>query len=196
MSRLSLQIFVTFLLIILNVSATILIPTIDFEQSVSLTDEDNIEVQGKVDGRSAAFLNSVSGFVTIDDKIDGNSSVVLNAALNVTVGDKIDGASSVTLISGDNINIGGKVDGLSAVVLVAQNDIYIGDKVDGGVMLSIRCAGFFTIEGFADGNNTNIYISAGIGYSIIGGVRAAHIHVIPYKGDRKSPSTIQKMHEL
>lgn len=103
-------------------------------ESINVIVDDDIHLQGKVDGNSSITLTSLTGTITIDGKIDGSSSANIRARGNIRIGAtgsagdrKVDGGSSVTATSErGSIWLDGKIDGRSIVTFSARNDIRIG----------------------------------------------------------------------
>src|SRR5437016_2190840 len=60
------------------------------------TSKCDIHVKGKIDGAANVTLRSDGGDVTIDNQIDGGSTVRIKGH-NISIGQKIDGASKVYL---------------------------------------------------------------------------------------------------
>ena len=95
--------------------------------------------RGSIDGQSTVVLESTTGSITLDAKIDGQSDVALKAAGDVIIKGKIDGQSTVRVAStGGNIILQGKIDGQSTVMFsvpnIAPNDtawIRIEDEING-----------------------------------------------------------------
>lgn len=108
--------------------------------SISVVVDDDIHLQGKVDGNSSVSLTSRTGTITIDGKVDGGSSVNLNAVGDIRIGvaggagdRKIDGGSSVTATSErGGIQLDGKIDGRSTVTFSARGEIRVGAFGDPG----------------------------------------------------------------
>jgi len=80
---------------------------------------------------ATATLESRKGSVTINQKIDDNSNVTINAAKDVTIGQKIDQHSNAVIVAGGSVTIGQKIDQHSVARITAQTgSIHIGQKVD------------------------------------------------------------------
>jgi hypothetical protein len=137
--------------------------SIDGGQNFSQTDDDDILIQGKIDGGSTVRLVSNGGSVTIQGKIDGGSRVSLSAAGDVQIGvvgwpgdKKIDGGSNVDVNAGGSISLGNKIDnGSTHVLFRAGTGIDIGDKIDGGATVRLSTASG-TIHDKIDGSNTHV----------------------------------------
>lgn len=103
-------------------------------ESINVVVDDDIHLQGKVDGSSSVSLTSRTGTITIDGKVDGNSNVTLSARGDIRIGTrdgsgdrKIDGRSTVTATSDrGSIQLDGKIDNNSIVTFSAQENIRIG----------------------------------------------------------------------
>ncbi len=154
---------------------------IDGGETFNLVIDDDIHLEGKIDGRSALNLVSTTGSITIDGKIDGASSASLTAFGDIVIGteddpggSKCDGRSTlVATSSGGIVELKGKIDGNSNVRVEARGDISIGttggsgdrkiDK-DSNVRLT-SLDGSVSIGGKID-NACKVEISAGGSVSI------------------------------
>lgn len=144
---------------------------IDGGQNFIHTDDDDILIEGKIDGASTAKIVSNAGSVTIQGKIDGSSTAEITAAgdvrIGVTGGDgdkKIDGGSFVSL--------GNKIDGASIVVFQAGTGIDIGNKIDGGSDAQLSTAsGTIHIHDKIDGGRTYVRFSPPDSLIVDGGIQ-------------------------
>lgn len=144
-------------------------------ESINLVLDDDIHVQGKIDGGSQVSLTSRTGSITVDGKIDGSSSANLTAQGDIRIGAtgdggnrKIDGSSTATLTShAGRIRIDGKIDGSSHVTLSSEGEIRIGAhgaaddrKIDGNSEVTANSLrGDVLIDGKID-NNSKVQLSA------------------------------------
>lgn len=116
------------------------IGAIDGGANVNQTDTGDIFVKSNgspfnaasIDGKSTAVLQSTGGAITLEAKIDGQSTADLTAATSVLIEGKIDGKSVVSITAGGDVTIKEKIDGKSNVTIIAGGDILIEDKIDGG----------------------------------------------------------------
>ena len=152
---------------------------IDGGQNFIHTDDDDILIEGKIDGASTAKIVSNAGSVTIQGKIDGSSTAEITAAgdvrIGVTGGDgdkKIDGGSFVSVIAGGSISLGNKIDGASIVVFQAGTGIDIGNKIDGGSDAQLSTAsGTIHIHDKIDGGRTYVRFSPPDSLIVDGGIQ-------------------------
>ena len=127
------------------------IPGIDHNANVEQNFDDDLTVDGKIDGQSTAALRS-KGSIEVKGKIDGQSHVSLNAlGGTLVIDDKIDGQSTAQLQAKGDLVIKGKIDGQCTVTLVAGGSVIIEDKVDGQCTLTITAGGAIRISGKVDG---------------------------------------------
>ena len=118
----------------------------------------DIIVQGKIDGHSQVYLESLSGNITIEGKIDGGSYVTLNAAENVTIGtvggddDKCIGSGTVSVTAGGTITLGSYIHS-AYVNLSAHGAITIMREIDYSATVRLLADGDVTINGKISGAN-------------------------------------------
>jgi hypothetical protein len=82
---------------------------IDGQSNITITCH-NLTLEEKIDGQSYVVINA-SGSITIKGKIDGQSTVIVNSSTSISVGDKVDGQSQLSLHSTGPIDVKGKLDG-------------------------------------------------------------------------------------
>lgn len=161
---------------------------IDGGQNFSHTDDDDILIQGKIDGGSTVTLVSNGGSVTIEGKIDGGSRVTLSAARDVQIGvvgwpgdKKIDGGSNVSVNAGGSISLGNKIDnGSTNVLFRAGTGIDIGNKIDGGATVRLSTgSGTIHIHDKIDGSNTHVTYWPPNSLLVDNGIRNGVIEVAP-----------------
>jgi hypothetical protein len=133
--------------------------------NVNRTEPGNIHVRGKIDGSSHVTLISTGGSIIIDDRIDGGSSVTLQAAGSISIRGRVDGGSHVKIQAGGSVSLGDRIDGGNTYVSIVagtgiairnridhdhstrldartlSGDISIGDKIDGGVWVRLATGG-------------------------------------------------------
>ena len=121
---------------------------------------DDIHVTGNIDDASLVYLESTTGNITIDGKIDGSSQVTLKAvgdvAIGTTGGDddkKIDGSSSVQVVAGGSISLGTYINGSATVDFSAHGSITQGGNIDGSATVRNLADGNISVGGKVDGSS-------------------------------------------
>lgn len=143
--------------------------------SINVVIDDDIHLQGKIEGNSSVSLISRTGKITIDGKINRNSKVTLTARYNIRIGTrgepddrKIDDNSTVIATSKRGaIRLDGRINNNSYVTFSAMKNIRIGAFGDGGdrkiddnsivTLTSLR--GSVWVDGKID-NNCKVEITA------------------------------------
>ena len=129
----------------------------------NIVQDADIVVAENISGANNLVLESRNGSVTINQKIDDHSSVIIRAGKDVTITQKVDQHSVADITAHGSVTIVQKVDQHSVVRITAETgDIHIGQKVDqhSTAFLSAPAGEIFIDQGI-DGHSIVHYHSLG-----------------------------------
>ncbi|UZO82380.1 FAD-dependent oxidoreductase [Aquimarina sp. ERC-38] len=147
---------------LISTGETSIIGRID-DSTLTVISETEIKHTGNLDGSSSVKLISKQGNVTVNEEINGSSSLAVEAAYDITLKGNINGSSSINLISKyGNITIhSSDINGSSRLTAIAEGDIIFnkhngdGADINGSSFVElISTRGSITIDGHVDGSST------------------------------------------